>query len=94
MKLATTGKGYITKNRFHEYGMYFIPFLKANGLADKPNLLIVDGHKSHFYHHPFYKTIRDINVKILTISPHTSHFLQPLDSVPFTQFKKVGRAIL
>ena len=40
MTLAATEKGYITKSRFHEYGLAFIRYLKANGLADKTNLLI------------------------------------------------------
>ena len=83
MKLVATVKGYIIKNRFHEYDMHFIQFLKANWLADKPNLLIIDGHKSHLYNLPFYEAIRDNNVEILMIPPHTSHILQPLDLFPF-----------
>ena len=88
MTLAATKKGYITKSQFHEYGLAFIRYLKANGLADKTNLLILDGHKSHLYNFSFYKAMRVNNVKILTIPPHTSHIIQPLDSVLFTQFKK------
>ena len=88
MTLAATEKGYITKSRFHEYGLAFIRYLKANGLADKTNLLILDGHKSHLYNLPFYEAMRANNVEILTIPPHTSHIIQPLDSVPFAQFKK------
>ena len=88
MTLAATKKGYITKSQFHEYGLSFIKYLKANGLADKTNLLILDGHKSHLYNLPFYEVMRANNVEILTIPPHTSHIIQPLDSVPFAQFKK------
>ena len=51
-------------------------------------MLIVDGHKSHLYNLPFYKVMRENNVEVLTIPPHTSHILQPLDSIPFAQFKK------
>ena len=32
--------------------------------------------------------MRANNIEILTIPPHTSHLLQPLDLVPFVQFKK------
>ena len=88
MTLAATEKGYITKSQFHQYGLAFIKYLKANGLADKTNLLILDGHKSHLYNLPFYEAMRANNVEILTIPPHTSHIIQPLDSVPFAQFKK------
>ena len=62
MTLAATEKGYITKSRFHEYGLAFIRYLKANGLADKTNLLIVDGHKSHLYNLSFYEAMRANNV--------------------------------
>ena len=93
MTLAATEKGYIMKSRFHEYGLAFIKYLKANGLADKTNLLILDGHKSHFYDLPFYKAMRANNVEILTILPHTSHIIQPLDLVPFAQLKSLGKTI-
>ena len=52
MTLAATKKGYIMKSQFHEYGLAFLRYLKANGLADKTNLLILDGHKSHLYNLP------------------------------------------
>ena len=87
MKIAATERGYIMKSKFYEYGLHFVKFLKANGLADKTNLLIIDGHKSHLYNLPLYEAMRANNIEILTIPPHTSH-LQPLDSVPFAQFKK------
>ena len=88
MKIAATERGYIMKSKFHEYGLHFVKFLKANGLADKTNLLIIDRHKSHLYNLPLYEAMRANNIEILTIPPHTSHLLQPLDSVPFAQFKK------
>ena len=88
MKITATERGYITKSKFHEYGLHFVKFLKANGLADETNLLIIDGHKSHLYNLPLYEAMRANNIEILTILPHTSHLLQPLDLVPFTQFKK------
>ena len=45
VKLAATTKGYITKPKFHEYGIIFMKYLF--GLLDEPNLLIIDSHKSH-----------------------------------------------
>ena len=88
ISLSATTKGYITKSKFHEYGIKFVKYLKSNGLANHTNLLIVDGHKSHVYNLPFYELMRANNIEILTIPPHTSHLLQALDSVPFAQFKK------
>ena len=88
MTTAATEKENIMKSRFHEYGLSFIKYLKANGLAEKTNLVILDWHKSHLYNLPFYEAIRANNVEILTNPPHTSHIIQPLDSIPFTQLKK------
>ena len=88
IQLSATTKGYITKSRFHQYSVHFIKYLKKEGLANKKNLLIVNGHKSHLYNLPFYKAMRANGIEVLTIPPHTWHVLQPLDSVPFTQFKK------
>ena len=86
--VSATSKGYITKSRFHEYGLCFIHYLKSRGMAYRPNLLIIDAHKSHVYNLPFYEAMRNNNIEILTIPPHTSHLLQALNSVPFAQFKK------
>ena len=88
MKLAATERGYITKSKFHEYGLHFVKFLKAHGLKDKTNLLIIDGHKSHLYNLLFYEAMGANNIEIIIIPPHTSHILQALDSIPFAQFKK------
>ena len=88
VQLGTTTKGYITKSKFHQYGLHFIKYLKNTGLAKRKNLLIVDGHKSHLYNLPFYEAMRANDIEVLTIPPHTSHILQPLDSMPFAQFKR------
>ena len=88
VQLGATTKGYITKSKFHQYGLHFIKYLKNTSLAKQKNLLIVDGHKSHLYNLPFYKAMQANGIEVLTILPHTSHLLQLLDSIPFTQFKK------
>ena len=85
VQLGATTKGYIMKSKFHQYGLHFIKYLKNTGLA---NLLIVDGHKIHLYNLPFYEAMRANDIEVLTIPPHTAHILQPLDSIPFAQFKK------
>ena len=83
IKIAATPKGYITKSHFHEYGLHFVKYLKKMGLVDKKHLLIMDGHKSYLYNLPFYEAMKANNIEVLTIRPHISHVLQPLDSVPF-----------
>ena len=86
--LSATTKGYITKSRFHQYGVYFIKFLKHEGLANRKNLLIVDGHKSHLYNLPFYEAMQATGIEVLMIPPHTSNVLQPMDIILFAQLKK------
>ena len=74
MRLAATTKGYITKAKFHEYGLRFIKYLKTNCMLGRKHLLIVDGHKSHLYNLPFYELMRANDIEVLTIppTPHTS----------------------
>ena len=67
--ISATTKGYITKSKFHKYGLKFIRYLKENGLANQKNLLIVDGHKSHLYNLPFYEAMISNNIEVLTIPP-------------------------
>ena len=87
VKLAVTSKGYITKHQFHQYGICFVQYLAQIGKLDRPHLLIIDSHKSHMYNLAFFEEMRENNIHVMTILPHTSHILQPLDSTPFAQFK-------
>ena len=88
MKLAATSKGYITKEKFHEYGIRFVKYLSDIGRLDQTHLLIIDSHKSHVYNMAFFDEMRENNIHVMAIPPHTSHILQPLDSTPFAQFKR------
>ena len=36
----------------------------------------------------FFDEMRENNIHVMAIPPHTSHILQPLDSTPFAQFKR------
>ena len=40
------------------------------------------------YNLAFFEEIRENNIHVMAIPPHTSHILQPLDSTPFAQFKQ------
>ena len=87
VRVAATTRGYITKAKFHEYGLRFVRFLRQKNLNDRPHLLIVDSHSSHLYNLPFYQVMKANNIHVFTLPAHTSHVLQPLDSTPFGQFK-------
>ena len=85
--ITTTSKGYITKQKFNKYGVWFIQWLKTHRMLDGPHLLIIDSHKSHVYNVAFFDCMKANNVHVMAISPHTSHIVQALDSTPFAQFK-------
>jgi len=76
--------GWIDCNLFVRYLKHFIKWVKPND--SNPVLLIIDGHSSH-------KSIEAVelarkhHVTMLTIPPHTSHRLQPLD---LTFFQTLG----
>ena len=79
--LAATTKGYTTKAKFNQYGVHLF------NLLNRPNLLIIDSHKSHMYKVAFYEEMKEHNVHALAIPPHTSYLVQALDSTPLVQFK-------
>ena len=74
MTLAATMKGYITKTKFHQYGVHFIKYLNLFNLLNKPNLLITDSHKLHVYNMVFYEEMKEHNVNVLAI-PQTQVIL-------------------
>ena len=47
--------------------------------ADSPVLLILDGHTSHTRNIDIIDLARQNNVQLLSIPPHSSHKIQPLD---------------
>ena len=55
--VTTITKGYITKAKFHEYGIYFVMYLNSHKLLDRPHILLIDSHKSHVYNLPFFDEI-------------------------------------
>ena len=50
-------------------------------------LLLLDLHKSHLFNLKFLQYMKGNNVEVCSFPPHTTHLLQPLDDVPFGQFK-------
>ena len=62
----------------------FVP--NAKPTADKPVLLLVDGHSSHCTFNVI-EAARDANVILLALAPHTTHLCQPLDVAVYKAFK-------
>lgn len=87
VSVSATSKGYITKNKFYEYGVRFVKYLGLKGYLGRPHLLIMDSHKSHVYNLQFYEELHANNIYVLALPPHTSHIIQALDNLPFAQFK-------
>ena len=77
-------KGWMTNEIFIKYMEHFIKHVKP--LPTQKILLLLDGHQSH-------KTIEIIdlaranNITMITLPPHTSHRLQPLDVTFFGPLK-------
>ena len=88
IRVAATSKGYITKAKFHEYGIHFVRYLNSHKPLDRPHILLIDSHKTHVYNLPFFDEMWENNIHVMAIPPHTSHIVQALDSTPFAQFKK------
>ena len=77
---TATSKGCIIKQKFHEYSIQFVCWLKTHRLLDRPHLLIIDSHKSHIYNVAFFDCMKANNIYVMAIPPHTSHIVQALDS--------------
>ncbi|KAJ3619091.1 hypothetical protein MTP99_005878 [Tenebrio molitor] len=69
-------KGWITEELFIQYLKHFQEFVKAS--LDDPVLLIMDNHSTHCTLEA-YVFCKANGIILLTIPPHTSHRLQPLD---------------
>ena len=69
--VAAMLKGYITKQKFHEYGAHFVRWLKTHKMLDRPHLLILDSRKSHVYNVAFFDLMKEMNIHVMAIPPHT-----------------------
>ena len=85
-------KGYINKELFVEFGKSFVAYLKREQLDDGlPHLLLLDSHYSHLYNIQFLDLMKENNIAVFAIPPHTSHWMQPLDRGVFSSFKSAWR---
>ena len=70
---------------FSEWLEHFIKFTKPT--LEKKVLLILDGHKSHTHSIKALQRASDCGVMMISLPPHTSHRLQPLDLCFFKPLK-------
>lgn len=77
--------GWINEDLFRVWLRHFVNF--TNVSKENPVLLIVDNHASHSSLN-IYNFCRNNGVIMLSIPPHTSHRLQPLDLTFFGPLKK------
>lgn len=76
--------GWINEHLFLDYLKHFIAHVKPT--VDNKVLLIYDNHESHISL-PAINLAKDNGVTLLTMPPHTSHKLQPLDRTVFGPYK-------
>lgn len=69
-------KGWITEDLFLQYVQLFEKFVKAS--QEDPVLLIMDNHSTHSTLQA-YEFCKANGIILLSIPPHTSHRMQPLD---------------
>lgn len=83
-KALTHPSGWMTSENFEKYLQHFIKSVKCNN--DNKILLILDNHISHIS--PTVLSLcKENGIVMLTIPPHTSHRLQPLDVAVYGPFK-------
>ena len=71
------GSGWMTGEVFKDYLNHFIEFVKPSTAT--PVLLILDGHASHTKNLDVIDLASSNGVIMLSLPPHTTHRLQPLD---------------
>jgi hypothetical protein len=76
--------GFINQDLFVDYMKHFISHVRPD--AASPVLLILDNHSSHISI-PIIELCRSSHVHLLSIPPHSSHRIQPLDVVFYGPLK-------
>ena len=94
VRVAATSRGYITKAKFHEYGLRFVRYLKHQDLNNRPHMLIVDSHSSHLYNLPFYQVMKANNIHVFTSLPIQATYCNPWTPHPLQCLRGTGRLTL
>lgn len=78
--------GWVQIDLFTKWFKHFIRFVKPT--AECPVLLILDGHASHTRNIELIDLARTNHVQLLSLPPHSSQKIQPLDRTFMGPFKK------
>lgn len=81
---CANGSGWMDIETFIKYFKHFIDETHAS--KENPLLLVMDNHVSHISL-PIVQLAKDHGIEIVTLPPHCSHRLQPLDVSVFGPFK-------
>ena len=76
--------GWMNAENFLSYMKQFIKYAKC--VKEKPTLLLLDNDESHISI-PVLDIAKKHGIHMLTLHPHTSHKMQPLDQTVFGPFK-------
>ena len=89
--ICMSESGYMTKEAFYSWGIKWEEKTRPPPGPDgkwRPRLLMFDGHFSHKVV-DLMKYLREHNVRVLTVHPHTTHLTCVLDNGPFKRFNEV-----
>ncbi|KAF0298904.1 Jerky -like [Amphibalanus amphitrite] len=81
---GTSDSGWTDGDLFLKWLIHFQQWTQSS--SSNPQLLIMDGHQSHKYI-PAILYARENHIHMLTLQPHTSHKMQPLDRTVFKALK-------
>lgn len=82
---AVHPSGWVQQNLFTDWMKHFIDFIKPT--AESPVLLVLDGHYSHTRNIDVINLARQNYISIISLPPHATHKLQPLDKTFMGSFK-------
>ncbi|EED24631.1 histone H3, putative [Talaromyces stipitatus ATCC 10500] len=90
--VAPASNGFITDEIAFEWLQHFDHFSRPGAFPDW-RLLLMDNHTTHLTIQ-FVQYCEIWHIRPFRFPPHSTHFLQPLDGVPFQQYKHVhGRVV-
>jgi len=90
IKFQVTDSGWMENRSFEDW--FSNVFVAETRHLNGPTLLVLDGHKSHFY---LLVLIAKLNrVSIVCLPPHATHILQPLDVAVFSPVKTAWRKVI
>ena len=90
--IAASENGWISKRIFYQYGKELIKYMKDRGLLEdknKKHLLLMDSHNSHTFNYQFMCMMAIHGIIVMAFPAHTTHLIQPLDNLPFANFKNI-----